>query len=234
MTDLEGFRDLLRGPAVAAGGSVALDEIVRRGRRLRTRRRVAGGMAGLAVLSVVVGGGVTLWEKTSFAGPAPVEAAAGTWGPAGTWGETVETGMAQPGGQVVLMLSFLKTTGMQSVGCFEAAERSVSGCRSVVDFTERTFATGFHAIHAPGRVEGMGELPVFGYFVGPVRAITAKADGRTVTAQLSVWSEDADVTLFWFPLDEVSPEAVLTDWAAFGAGGKPLPTGRARLDVARG
>jgi hypothetical protein len=232
MTGLDEFRAALRGPA-AAGPSPALEVIMRRGRRLRARRRRAGWVAGLAVFSVVAGGGWTLWEKTSYEGAVPMETAA-AFRPAGVIGETVETGMAQPGGQVVLMLSFLKTTGMQSVGCFEAADRTVSGCRTVEDFTERSFATGFHAIHAQGHVVGRGDLPVFGYFIGPVRKITAKADGRPVSAQLTVWSEDDDVTLFWFPMDQVAPDAVLTDWAASGAGGKPLPTGRARLDVARG
>jgi len=231
-TDFDDFRAALRGP-VAAGGPPALDEIVRRGRRLRTRRRVAAGLAGLAVFAVVAGGGAMLGVKTSFGGPPPVETAAATW-PAGTWGEPVETGMTQPGGQVVLMLSFLRSTGMQSVGCFEATDRTLSGCRRDVDFTERTFATGFHAIHAAARVPGRGVLPVFGYFIGPVHRITARADGRAVAAQLTVWSEDNDVTLFWFPLDAVSPETVLTDWAAFDADGKSLPTGRARLDIARG
>jgi hypothetical protein len=198
---------------------------------LRARRRLAGGVGWLVVLSVVFGGGFALWSKTSY-GTAAVAADAGL--PAGTRGEPVETGLVQPGGQVVLMLSFLKTTGMHSVGCFEAADRSMGGCRSVVDFTERTFATGFHAMHAPSRVAGMGDLPVFGYFIGPVRSITAKADGRTVTAQLSVWSEDEDVTLFWFPLGQVAPDAVLTDWVASGDEGKLLPTGRVRLDVAGG
>lgn len=230
MTGLEELRDLLHGPA-GAGRPAGLEVIVRRGRRLRARRRLVGGVGWLVVLSVVFGGGFTLWAKTSYGGS--VVAAEGGL-PAGTWGAPVETGMAQPGGQVVLMLSFLKTTGMRSVGCFEGADQTLGGCRSVVDFTERTFATGFHAMHAPGRVDGWGELPVFGYFIGPVRAITARADGRPVTARLSVWSEDDDVTLFWFPLDEVSPDAVLTDWAAAGDRGQWLPTGRARLDVAGG
>jgi len=230
-TDFDDFRDALRGPAAAGGGSPELDDIVRRGRKLRTRRRVAAGLAGLAVFTVVVGGGATLWAKTSYSGPPAAETATDTW-PAGTWGEPVETGMTQPGGQVVLMLSFLRSTGMQSIGCFEAADRTLSGCRRDIDFTERSFATGFHAGHAAGRVTGQGDLPVFGYFIGPVRKITARADGRPVTAQLTVWSEDRDVTLFWFPLDRVSPDTVLTDWAAFDADGKSLPTGRARLDVA--
>ncbi|MFI6071701.1 hypothetical protein ACIA5C_08945 [Actinoplanes sp. NPDC051343] len=233
MTGLEEFRDLLNAPAPAAGPAMELDVIVRKGRRLRARRRLATGMSWLVAFSVVAGGGITLWEKTSYSGPAPVEAAADSR-PAGAWGEPVETGMTQPGGQVVLMLSFLKTTGMQSIGCFETADRALRGCRSVEDFTERTFASGFHAIHAPDRVEGQGDLPVFGYFIGPARAIMAKADGRTVSAQLTTWSEDRDVTLFWFPLDQVSADMVLTDWAAIGDKGKQLPTGKARLDVARG
>lgn len=232
-TGFDDFHAALHGPHFT-GPPAALDEIVRKGRRLRARRRVASGLAGLAVFSIVAGGGATLWAKTSYGGgdPAPAESAADGL-PAGTWGEPVETGMTQPGGQVVLMLSFLKTTGMQSVGCFEAADRTLHGCRRVEDFTERTFATGFHAIHAPGTVPGNGKLPVFGYFIGPARKITAKADGRTVTAQETVWSENNDVTLFWFPLDQVAPDAVLTDWAAYGAEGKPLPTGKARLDEAR-
>jgi hypothetical protein len=225
------FRAALHGPAAAGGDPAPLDEIVRQGRKLRARRRVASAMAGLAVFSIVVGGGAALWTKTSYSGPPAAAATAEIW-PAGTWGEPVETGMTQPGGQVVLMLSFLRTTGMQSIGCFQAADRTLSGCRRDVDFTERTFATGFHAVHAAGRVDGRGELPVFGYFIGPVHKITARADGRPVTAQLSTWSEERDVVLFWFPLDQVAPDTVLTGWAAYDADGKSLPTGRARLDVA--
>jgi hypothetical protein len=233
MTGLDEFRAALRAPAPATGRPVALDEIVRRGRRLRARRRLIGGVAWFTAFSVVVLGGAVLWEKTSYQGAAPFGAASAdrTPGlPAGAWGEPVETGLTQPGGQIVLMLSFTKRSGMASVGCFEAADRSLSGCRTVWDLPDRTYATGFHALHAPVTVDGRGGLPIFGYFIGPARTITAKSGGRTVTAQLAVWSENADYKLFWFPSDQVSPTAKLTDWAAFQADGRPVPTGHARLD----
>jgi hypothetical protein len=123
---------------------------------------------------------------------------------------------------------------MQSVGCFAAGDGTVSGCRTVWDWPRRTYATGFHAVHAPVTVEGKGELPIFGYFIGPAATITVRANGRTVTAQTAVWSEDADIDLFWFPRDEVSPAASLTDWAAFDADGKSLPTGKVLLEAPHG
>jgi hypothetical protein len=232
-TDLGDFLVALHEPAPAAGPPAALEEIMRKGRRLRTRRRLVGGMAWMTALSVVFGGSLLLWEKTSYDGPAPVETAA-DYRPSGAYGAAVETGINQPGGEIVLMMSYNHISGMQSVGCFAADDGTVSGCRRVWDIPHRTYATGFHAVHAPVTVGGKGELPIFGYFIGPAATITVKADGRTVAAQTAVWSEDSDIDLFWFPRDEVSPAATLTDWAAFDADGKSLPTGTVRLEGPHG
>ncbi|GAB2966331.1 hypothetical protein LWP59_22200 [Amycolatopsis acidiphila] len=46
-------------------------------------------------------------------------------------------------------------------------------------------------------------VPVFGYYVGPAARITSTVGGRTVQAHQVAWSENPDVVLFWFGLDDV-------------------------------
>jgi hypothetical protein len=231
-TDLEDFLVALHEPAPETGPVVPLDEIVRKGRRLRTRRRLAGGMAWITALSVVVGGCFLLFGKPSSTSLPPADLR-----PSDTFGAPIRTGIVQPGGEIVVMMAYNDVSGMQSVGCFAADDGALSGCRTVWDWPRREYATGFHAVHAPVTVEGRGDLPIFGFFIGPAATITVNANGRTVAAQTAVWSEpavwaeDADIELFWFPRDEVSPAATLTGWAAYDADGKSLPTGQVLLEA---
>lgn len=230
--DLDDLRAALHGPP-AGGRPVPIDEIMRKGRRLRTRRRLTGGTAWLSALAIVFGGGVTLWEKTSYSGTAPVEST-GRARSTGIYGDIVRTGMRQPGGEIVLMLTDLPGTGMASVGCFGVADETMRSCRTLLDITDRTYGTGFHAVHASEEVPGEGQLPVFGYFDGPASKITVWADGRRKTAQVVTSTEDRDMKLFWFPLNQVSPTATLTGWAALDADGRSLPTGTVRPGVSHG
>ncbi len=65
-----------------------------------------------------------------------------------------------------------------------------------------------------------------------------------MTAQTAIWSEDENVVLFWFPLDQVylKPDKdhpsyaegkitpgeypKMSDWSAYDAAGKKLPAGK--------
>ena len=84
-------------------------------------------------------------------------------------------------------------------------------------------APGFHAVQAGTDAA----MPTFGYYVGPATKITAKAGGRTVTAQRAAWSEDPRVVFFWFaPADQQ-----LTGLAAYDRSGRKLTTGNSGVGV---
>ncbi|GAB1693246.1 hypothetical protein [Krasilnikovia sp. M28-CT-15] len=87
-------------------------------------------------------------------------------------------------------------------------------------------APGFHAVQAGMGIEA-GQSPAFGYYVGPAARITARAGGRTVTAHQARWSEDRSVVVFWF--DPATPG--ISRLAAYGSGGRTLPTGNAGVGV---
>jgi hypothetical protein len=84
-------------------------------------------------------------------------------------------------------------------------------------------APGFHAVQGP-TAEGM---PTFGYYAGPAARITARAGGRTVTAQRAVWSDDPRVVLFWFP----PADRPLTGLTAYDRAGRELPAGNNGVGV---
>ncbi|WP_412736416.1 hypothetical protein [Krasilnikovia sp. MM14-A1259] len=87
-------------------------------------------------------------------------------------------------------------------------------------------APGFHAVEGTMATEA-GATPAFGYYVGPADRITARANGRTVTAHQARWSEDASVVVFWF---DPATKGV-GGLAAYDRGGRKLPTGNAGVGV---
>jgi hypothetical protein len=85
---------------------------------------------------------------------------------------------------------------------------------------------GFHAVQGSMQIDA-GKSPTFGYFVGPVARITAKAGGKTVAAKHAVWSEDPSVTVFWFDPAAGTPK----DIRAYDKDGNRLPGGAAQVGV---
>jgi hypothetical protein len=91
-------------------------------------------------------------------------------------------------------------------------------------------APGFHSGEGPMTVEGE-QAPAFGYYVGPARRITVKANGKTVTAKQATWSDDPSVVVFWFDTARVKHGAALTGATAYDKAGKKLARGSAGFGV---
>jgi hypothetical protein len=234
MNDLEEFRAALHGPAEPAGKPAALGDIIQSGRRLRRRRRLVTATVAAAAVAVVAGGAAVALQADR---PEVVAPAQGVYRPAGAWGAGVETGIQEKGGQVVIMAHRLPDQpgafAMQT--CFAGADGSLAGCVVTNDSPDKT--PGFHGIEQP-MTGDQGSTPLFGYFVGKADKITAKLDGKPITAQTAVWSEDPNVVFFWFPFDQYSPDAIksgpdgkfgsaptVSGWAATDRDGQKLPIG---------
>ncbi|WP_305787218.1 hypothetical protein [Symbioplanes lichenis] len=242
MTDLDTFRNALEGP----GDSLppALDDIMGAGRRLRLKRRLATVTVAAAALVVAAGSTVTVWQAQA---PPAVQAAA--WptsasAPDGTWGAPVRTGIKQNGREIVLT-AFRPDhpgVGFGVRACVEEAGGKLGTCVYDFDDAAPDRSPGFHSVGAVAN-EGGTDFPMYGYYVGPAASVTATSRGKVVAAQTAQWSEDPDVVLFWFPLDQVflkpdkthpnyaehkvtpGEEPDMANWAAFDADGNALPVG---------
>ncbi|UQU66934.1 hypothetical protein COUCH_11945 [Couchioplanes caeruleus] len=199
----------------------------------RNRWILAAGVTGVAV-SVAIAGAVA---ANAAQDPAPVTSQAPgrpstpEAPPAApkTIGDVIDTGIAAKQGAWVLCFVPVKGMAGTSFGVM-AGRRQASGAVTADIMTNETTgsdrAPGFHAVE--GAMEVNGEpSPTFGYYVGPVTKITARAGGRTVTATTAAWSEDASVKAFWF-----APDAgAVSDLKAFDAAGKALPEGNSGVAV---
>jgi len=154
---------------------------------------------------------------------------------AGRLGEVVDTGL--PGGPGTnWVLSFVPATWSETPDItisLSIGERDASGtiveALAISDDRLTDHATGFHPMQAPMQLEHGLIQPAFGYYVGRPAKITAVFDGvTTVAAHLAAWSEDPDVTIFWFAPGEGAVEAV-SDLGAFDATGARMPDGTIRV-----
>jgi hypothetical protein len=153
-------------------------------------------------------------------GPAVVAPAADS----GTLGDPVPTGLPAGPGEYVLYGKPIDDAALPDTtfGLMLARRYPDGRMDDLVIANESVgpdTAPGFHAVQGP-TADGM---PTFGYYSGPAARITAKAGGRTVTAEQSVWSADRRVVVFWFR-PTGNP---LTGLAAYDDAGRKLPTGNA-------
>jgi len=212
----------------------------------RSRRAAVGVAAGAGALTVLMGGGLVLarqrdplppatWVQSSV--PAvPVAKPPFTVKPvAGRLGEVVDTGL--PGGPGTnWVLSFVPATWSKTPDItisLSIGERGADGviveALAISDDRLTDHATGFHPMQAPMELEHGLVQPAFGYYVGRPAKITAVFDGvTTVAAHLAPWSEDPDVTIFWFAPREGAVEDV-SDLGAFDATGARMPDGTIRV-----
>jgi hypothetical protein len=109
----------------------------------------------------------------------------------------------------------LPETTFGIVAGFRSADGKVTSEYATNEFEGSDEAPGFHAVSG-----GMNGIPSFGYYAGPVAKITAKIDGKAVTAHQAAWSVDPNIVVFWF-----DSAADPTDLEAFDASGKKLPAG---------
>jgi hypothetical protein len=246
MTDLDHFRAALRGPG--DGRPPALGDILNAGRKARRRRRLL--TASVAAAALVAATGATLAIQHEQA-PSPIQAAA--WpavsrGADGSWGLPVDTGIKQKKHAVVVTAFANNNPAYPAIkfgvrACAASENGRLEPCTNTFDDVAPDNSPGFHSIELPTVVEGF-DFPMYGYYVGPATTITVKSRGKVVTAKTATWSEDSNVVLFWFPLDQVYLKADKTsplykegkvtpgelpdtsEWSAYDVDGKRLPVGK--------
>jgi hypothetical protein len=242
MTDLDTFRTVMQGPDQAEGRPAPLGEIITAGRRLRRRRRFATASLAVGLCAAVLGAGVAVQHNARHPAPAP---AAGTsaYSPPGSWGAAVQTGIQQKAGQLVFTAIHYDSTAAPGVtfalrACWAQPDGTLKQCYDVSRYKPPARPSGFAVVSLPTRFVGEGDLPMFGYYDGPATKITVKSDGKQVVAQTAAWSEDPNVVFWWVGLDQVpivqdsdangkynGKHHVFTDWSAYDAQGRRLPTG---------
>ncbi|MDR7280813.1 hypothetical protein [Catenuloplanes atrovinosus] len=190
MTELEDLRRELHAPLGPEAGTIDLDVIVAKGRRLRWRRRliVAGTAAAVLAAGVAV---PVLYRPDPPVGPV----AAGETAPSAGW---IRTGA--PDGRI-LQLERGPDGRLLLVTGWALGESLVVQAEMSDGASDRV--PGFHVFTVPGET-GV----VFGYHVGPADRIVAEIDGRTEEAQRWPWPDDPGIVVFWFPAVE-SPDPVV-------------------------
>ena len=203
----------------------------------RNRWILAAGVTG-AALTIAVTGAVA---ANAAQDPAPKAAASGAPGrpstpdappPApDTVGDVIDTGIAAKAGTWVLCFVPVEQDALPDTSFgLMAGRRQASGAVTADVMTNEVAGSdktpGFHAVQ--GGMEVGGEpTPTFGYYVGAVEKITARAGGRTVTASTAAWSEDRSVKAFWF----APGTGPVSDLKAFDAAGEALPQGDSGVGV---
>jgi hypothetical protein len=244
MSELDVLRRAMRTsepPAV----TLDLAAIMRDGRRLRIRRRLAG--AGAAMLAVTSVAAVALLG-TGWGGPPPVErrpppvavtpappatatpsATATPGSPAPTpVGAVVDTGIRYGADQRVYFFVPVQVPGHPRVTVGLAGGRRAPDGELTSDYLANDVegsdrSRGFHQIGCDESDDPtVPPVPTFGYFVGPAERIVGTVDGRQVAARLARWSEDRQVVIFWFDPADLVPGVPLDGIVARDADNRPL------------
>ncbi|MEU5907025.1 hypothetical protein [Micromonospora sp. NPDC047527] len=233
MSEVDRLRDAMRATE-RPDAHLDLTVIMREGRRLRTRRRVAGAgaatlAAGLvAVIAAVAVGirpgdpptverpppvavaplpvGVSPTVSTSPEPPPPTTMASDTPKPLGL---LVDSGIRHGTEQRVYYVVTVSVPGQPRVSIGLAAGRrapdgTVTTDILVNDVEGDDRRPGFHQIGYDERGAD-APVPTFGYFVGPAHHVVGTVDGRQVSARLAHWSVDKQVVIFWFDPAELTP-----------------------------
>jgi hypothetical protein len=245
MTPEANLRDELDAlpPDIKLGADA--ESLMRRGRRRRATRQslVAGGsavaVAAIAATSVALsghhatttqtasGGGVvpaadaacgTSPQSTDGAPPAADDGAA-----AAPWGDPMTGPSGIAGTQMTVTAFHVADMPCTNVG-FEFALRGRDGQLTNVqeanEFSGSDIAPGFHGT---GLSTAPGGWFVVGYYVGPAASITLPVDGQPTAAQVTSWSVNPDVKVWWVHGTGVAPTDAQP--SAQDVAGNPLPGG---------
>lgn len=233
MNELDDFRAALRQPPGEPFAEPDLARIMADGTRLRRRRRLLSGTAGVAAAAAVV---LVVVFAIQLRRPAPAPVAQPPAPPPVTVstpatpgdrpiGQVVATGIRTHAGELVFYARALDVPELPDVRFgLVAGVRAGTSLKALlmtneVRGSDRSF--GFHATDG-GEIIGDQLIPVFGYFAGPAAKITTTVHGRPVEAHLAKWSGDPAVVIFWFDPVAVPDSTVLTPLIAQDAGGRRL------------
>ncbi|MEV5719988.1 hypothetical protein AB0L41_39395 [Amycolatopsis mediterranei] len=234
MNDLDDFRAALRQPPGEPFAEPDLARIMADGTRLRRRRRLLTGTAGIAAAAAVVLVVVLAIQLRQPASapvaqpPSPAPAVSTTLAAPPVEqpiGDVIGTGIRTQFGELVFYARAVDAPELPDIRFgLVAGFRSGTSLQSVLATNEvrgsdRSF--GFHATDG-GEVIRDQLIPVFGYFAGPAVKITTTVHGQTVEAHLAKWTADPKVVIFWFDPAAVPDSAVLTPLVAYDADGKRL------------
>ncbi|MFG3557071.1 hypothetical protein ACGGAQ_22060 [Micromonospora sp. NPDC047557] len=247
MSELDRLRHAMRATE-RPDATLDLATVMRAGRRLRIRRRVAGGaattvVAGLVAVTVVAVGGPGPTGPAPPAAVAPPSAAAtasvsasaeptppptvapGVPGPK-PLGKLIDTGVRHGADWRVYYVVAVSVPGEPKVTIgLAAGRRAPDGTLStdilVNDVEGADRSPGFHQIGYDERSSAV-PVPTFGYFVGPAERIIGTVDGRQVDARVARWSIDKQVVIFWFDPATLTPGQRLDGIVARDRGGRRL------------
>ncbi|MGW4297831.1 hypothetical protein ACWEH1_33070 [Micromonospora chersina] len=242
MNEVDELRRAMRATERADRTGLDLAGIMREGRRVRRRRRVAGTGAVAAVVAVLIGVGGTVARtrppeppgpaataaSTATAGPSPTPTPGPTGPPVRPAGAVVGSGIRYGPDERVFYLVPVDVPGLPGVTIgLAAGRRSPTGELTtdylVNDVEGSDRRPGFHQIgYDQQRVPTDAPVPTFGYFVGPAARIVGTVDGRHVEARLARWSEDPRLVIFWFDPGVLAPGTPLDGIVARDARGRKL------------
>ncbi|MGI5521243.1 hypothetical protein ACQEUX_09820 [Micromonospora sp. CA-259024] len=249
MSELDRLRHAMRATE-RPDAMLDLATVMREGRRLRTRRRVAGAGAatlasGLAAVVVVVALGARPDDPPPTERPPPVAVAPPSAGvspmmpdstppptmasgepPPKPLGQVIDSGVRHGTDQRVYYVVGVSVPGQPRVSIGLAAGRRAPDGRLTTDLLVNGVegsdrSPGFHEIGYDERSSGE-PVPTFGYFVGPAQRIIGTVDGRQVDARLARWSVDKQVVIFWFDPGKLTPGERLDGIIARDGSGRRL------------
>ncbi|MGC4879921.1 hypothetical protein ACLQ26_27085 [Micromonospora sp. DT43] len=233
MSELDRLRHAMRATE-RPDAMLDLATVMRAGRRLRIRRRIAGGaaatlVAGLASVAVVAvgasgpGGTAPTGSAPPVAVAPPSAAVAPTASREATppptmardlrgpkpLGQLVDTGVQHGSDRRVYYFVRVTVPGQPKVTIGLAAGRrapdgTVDTDILVNDVEGADRSPGFHQI-GYDESSSAAPAPTFGYFVGPAERIIGTVGGRQIDARLARWSVDKQVVIFWFDPATLTP-----------------------------
>ncbi|MFG1840681.1 hypothetical protein [Micromonospora sp. NPDC049175] len=251
MSEWDLLRDAMRATE-RPGTALDLDLVLREGRRLRTRRRVAGaGAATLAAgLAAVVAVGVVTRpddrpgpERPPPVAVAPPSAAVSPTAPGSVestppptmardvpppkpLGQIIDSGVRHGSDRRVYYVIGLSVLSAPKVTIGLAAGRQAPNGALTTDILANDVEGSDRSpgFHEIGYDESSSTAPVptFGYFVGPAHRIIGTVAGRQVDARLARWSVDKQVVIFWFDPAQLTPGEPLDGIIARDASGRRL------------
>ncbi|MFC0434768.1 hypothetical protein [Kutzneria buriramensis] len=198
MNEVDRLREAMAQPPGEQFAEVDVQQIMRRGGRLRLRRRLLTAAGAVAVLAAVAGSviGVQLYRDGQASSPVSVAAPPVATNDAVPATPVLDTQVVDPTGNAVLYFSHGRNAAGVATYRLVLAHKDAAGKLTPVLATDADLTGGgFHNITTghPGSF-----LPLFGYFVGPVAQI--KAMYRDQPAQV-MWKQvpELNVAVFWLP-----------------------------------